>query len=231
MLKVMGLLQRLPDMPLDAFRLHWRTVHRGLALRLAHANILQGYVQNHRLDIPVEGMMPFADGIPELWFKDLAAFTTMHESLAYRDGAFHDSDLFMDVTRYKSLVLDTEMDVAAPPREECAGLLKAMFILDDVRDEDLAEGAPSPTMGDISPVRLSYHRASAEGASVASHPCKALESSWWRDLPTFLDAWARRPNQQPIEGILVQERPIFWVGERAPPADWTPVAQSARIAA
>ena len=46
-----------------------------------------------------------------------------------------------------------------------------------------------------------------------------------------VDAWARRPNQQPIEGILVEERPIFWVGGRAPPADWTPVAQSARIAA
>lgn len=229
MLKVMGLLQRLDGMPLDAFRLHWRTVHRGLALRLAHANILQGYVQNHRLDIPVDGMMPFADGMPELWFKDLAAFQGMHASRAFRDGAFHDSDLFMDVTRYRSLLLDPELDVSAPPREECAGLLKAMFILDDVRDEDLVDGAPSPTMGDIAPVRLSYHRASVEGASVASRACTALETSWWPDLPTFLDAWRRRPDQQPVEGILVEERPIFWVGERPPPADWTPVALSARV--
>ncbi|NWK99166.1 hypothetical protein DM806_26610 [Sphingobium lactosutens] len=227
MIKIMGMLQRLPDMPLDAFRLHWRTVHRGLALRLAHADILQAYVQNHRLAIDVDGMIPFADGVPELWFRDLAAFQGMHSSIAFRDGAFHDSDRFMDVTRYRSLMLEEEMTVTAPPREECAGLLKAIFILDDVTDEELTDGAPSPTMGEIKPVRLSYHRALSEGAALSGRPCKAVETSWWADLPTFLDAWSNRRKRQ-VEGILVEERPIFWVGERVPPADWAPVAISTR---
>ena len=227
MIKVMGMLQRLPDMSLDAFRLHWRTVHRGLALRLAHAGILQAYVQNHRLAIDVEGITPFADGMPELWFKDLSGFQGMHGSIAFRDGAFHDSDRFMDVTRYKSLVVEEEMTATAPPREECVGLLKAMFILDDVTDEQLADGAPSPTMGDIEPVRLSYHRALTEGAALSGRPFKAVETNWWADLPTFLDAWSRRTKMQ-VDGILVEERPIFWVGERPPPADWSPVAIGTR---
>ncbi len=227
MIKVMGLLQRLPDMSLDAFRLHWRTVHRGLALRLAHAGILQAYVQNHRLDIAVDGMVPFADGMPELWFRDMACFQNMHGSVAFRDGAFHDSDRFMDVSRYASLVIEPEMAVAAPPREECAGLLKAMFILDDVNDEALVEGAPSPTMGEIAPIRLSYHRALTQGVALSGRPFRAVETSWWPDLPSFLDAWSRR-RKQVVEGILVEERPIFWPGERPPPADWRPVAVSAR---
>ena len=227
MIKVMGLLQRLPDMSLDAFRLHWRTVHRGLALRLAHANILQAYVQNHRLDIKVDGMVPFADGMPELWFRDLESFQGMHQSIAFRDGAFHDSDRFMDVTRYQSLVVQPEMDATAPPREECAGLLKAIFILDDVSEEELADGQPSPTMGDIKPIRLSYHHALPKGAALSGRPFKAVETSWWPDLPTFLDAWSRR-RRPVVEGILVEERPIFWVGERPPQADWAPVVKSMR---
>ncbi|NWK99157.1 hypothetical protein DM806_26560 [Sphingobium lactosutens] len=60
MLKVMGQIVRRPDLSLDAFRLHWRTTHRGLALRLAHSGLLRGYVQNHRLDIDVEGLVPVA---------------------------------------------------------------------------------------------------------------------------------------------------------------------------
>lgn len=230
MLKVMGLLRRRPDMELDAFRLHWRTVHRGLALRLAHAGIIRGYVQNHRLEIEMDGMIPFADGSPELWFDDVRALDGMRDSPAYREGAFHDGPRFMDVTHYDSLLLEPEPEIAAPSRMECAGLLKAMFIIDDMSPEDLATPGRSLVMGDIAPVRLSHQRASSEPVSIAVRRCAVVETSWWRDLPSFAEAWSRRRVRQ-VAGMLIEERPIFWPGERPPAADWSPVSTSDRVAA
>ena len=228
MLKVLGVLHRRADLSLDAFRLHWHTVHRGLALRLGHANIVTGYVQNHRLDIDVEGLVPFADGMPELWFEDPARFDGMRASRAYQHGAFHDSDRFMDTARYQSVVLEAETDVAAPSRRECAGLLKAIFVLDEPLDDArIADGEPSLTMGDVAPIRLSYHRAYRGSVSARRKPCGGIETSWWPDLDTFRAAWARRPKSQ-VEGILVEERPIHWPGDPVPPADWSPVVPSSR---
>ena len=230
MIKVLGLLQRRPGMELDAFRLHWRTVHRGLALRLAHAGILRGYVQNHRLAIDVDGLVPIADGLPELWFDDIDRLNSMRDSLAFREGAFHDSSRFMDVDHYDSLLLEPEPEIAAPSRIECAGLLKAMFIIDDTLDDDALKQGQSVVMGDVRPIRLSYHRALSDKADIATRRIAAVETSWWSDLPTFLDAWANRRVQQ-VNGLLIEERPIFWPGERPPPADWSPVMASDRTAA
>lgn len=227
MLKVMGLLQRRPEMQLDAFRLHWRTTHRDLALRLAHAGIIRAYVQNHRLAIDVEGLEPFADGVPELWFDDIHSIDRMRDSPAYREGAFHDGPRFMDVEHYDSLLLDTEPEIAAPPRTECAGLLKAMFILESAAPQDIEETHRSMIMGEISPVRLSYHRASSETAAISVRPCVAVETSWWKDLPSFLEAWSRREVRE-ATGILAEERPVFWLDERPPAADWSPVSSSSR---
>ena len=227
MIKVMGLLRRRPDMQLDAFRLHWRTLHRGLALRLAHAGILRGYVQNHRLAIDIDGLVPCADGLPELWFDDVDQLNGMRDSIAFRDGAFHDSPRFMDVEHYDSLLLQPELEVAAPSRIECAGLLKAMFIVDDAPDEAIGQPGQSVIMGDIKPVRLTYHRGSPESANIATRQCAAVETSWWSDLPTFLEAWANRRMER-ADGLLIEERPMFWPGERPPPADWSPVLTSER---
>lgn len=227
MLKVMGLLQRKPGMQLDAFRLHWRTIHRDLALRLAHAGIIRGYVQNHRLAIDVDGLVPFADGVPELWFDDALSLDRMRDSPAYRDGAFHDGPRFMDVENYDSILLQPEPEIAAPPRTECAGLLKAMFILETAAPEDIEEPRSSMIMGEISPVRLSYHRVADEKTAISTRPCVAVETSWWNDLPSFLEAWAHRSVSK-APGILIEERPVFWPGERPPPADWSPVSASAR---
>ena len=40
-----------PDLALEEFSRHWRTVHRELALRLVAPGIMRGYVQNHRRDV------------------------------------------------------------------------------------------------------------------------------------------------------------------------------------
>lgn len=225
MIKVMGLIKRRPDLELDAFKLHWRTIHRGLALRLAHAGLLLGYVQNHRLDIQVEGLVPFADGVPELWFDDVQTLNGMRDSPAFRDGAFHDSPRFMDVEDYQSLLLNPEPDIAAPPRRECAGLLKAMFLLDTAPLLDAQQAAKSMVLGEGAPIRLSYQLASRETATIDTRAFGALETSWWTDLPSFMQAWSQRQIKG-VSGMLVEERPVFWPGEIPPTANWSPVTAS-----
>jgi len=227
MIKVLGLVERRPDLELDAFRLHWRTIHRGLALRLAHAGLLRGYVQNHRLAIEVDGLEPFADGVPELWFDDVDALNGMRDSPAFRDGAFHDGPRFMRVDDYQSLLLQPEADVAASSRRECAGLLKCMVILSENELGDLTGGGDSPVFGKAEMVRRSYQFAARETAAIAIRSCAAIETSWWADLPSFLHYWSRRRLAK-VSGILVEERPVFWPGEVPPPADWSPVDLSAR---
>ena len=223
MLKVMGQIRRRKDLPLDAFRLHWRTIHRGLALRIAHAGLMRGYVQNHRLDIPVDGLDPVADGVPELWFDDGDAFARLRGSPAFRHGAFHDEPRFMDIGDYRSLLLGAETEAVAPSRRECAGLLKAMVFLSP--GEAIGAVGESPRiLGDASPVRLSWHARSAAPGTVAMADHAGVETSWWPDLDSFLAAWARRPGKGRVTGMLVEERPVFWPGDPLPPADWRPVA-------
>ncbi|HKY82411.1 MAG TPA: EthD domain-containing protein [Sphingobium sp.] len=217
MLKVMGQIVRKPDVPLDAFRLHWRTIHRGLALRLAHAGLLRGYVQNHRLDIAVEGLSPIADGVPELWFDDAQAFARLRQSEALLAGAFQDEPRFMDTSRYRTLLLEPETYALAPSRKECVGLLKLMLFL----DAEVAEVLPLEDA-----VRFSTHRRSSVSGTVPLSSHARVETSWWRSLDDFRAAWARRFARQPIEGVLVEERPVFWPGQDIPPADWAPVPQT-----
>lgn len=207
MLKVMGLIRRRGDLPPDVFRLHWRTIHRGLALRLAEAGIMRGYVQNHALEIPVPGLRRIADGVPELWFDDVASFRAMRGHPAHAEGVFHDEPHFMETEGYRSLWLEEET-ASGRSRRDCVGLLKAILWLPD---GDVGLGG--------TPLRVA--RQDVLGPDGASG---WVQTSWWNRLEDFKAAWALRG--QAADGLLAEERPVFWPGEPVPPADWRPVPQT-----
>ncbi|WP_439533795.1 EthD domain-containing protein [Polymorphobacter sp.] len=207
MLKVMGLIQRRGDLPLDSFRLHWRTIHRGLALRLAEAGLMAGYVQNHRLDIPAPGLRIAADGVPELWFADEAVFQSMRGHPAHADGVFHDEPQFMQTIGYRSLRLEEEQGEGAA-RQDCVGLLKAILLL-EADDPGLA-GAP---------VRGARQRLLAPHDDIHH-----VQTSWWADRGAFEAAWSARGRG--ALGLLAEERVVFWPGDPVPPADWRPIPQT-----
>ena len=96
MLKLYGLLQRRPDLSLEEFSHHWRTVHRELALRLVPPGIMRGYVQNHRRDVDLVGQPAPADGCPEVWIDDVESLTRLATSPEYLEGAGPDEANFMD---------------------------------------------------------------------------------------------------------------------------------------
>lgn len=212
MLKVMGLIRRRGDLPPDVFRLHWRTIHRGLALRLAEAGIMRGYVQNHALDIPVPGLRRIADGVPELWFDDVASFRAMRGHPAHAEGVFHDEPHFMETEGYRSLWLEEET-ASGLPRRDCVGLLKAILLLPE-GDEGLG-GAP-----------LRVARQDVLGPDGASG---WVQTSWWPDLGAFNAAWQQRGREEQgwgADGLLAEERPVFWPGDPVPAADWRPIPQT-----
>ncbi|GAA4809919.1 hypothetical protein GCM10023232_01170 [Sphingosinicella ginsenosidimutans] len=212
MLKVMGLIRRRPDLPLDEFRLHWRTIHRGLALRLAEAGYMRGYVQNHRLDIAAPGLRIVADGVPELWFADADAFAGMRGSPALREGAYQDEPAFMDIADYRSQLLDDETGTGAS-RRDCVGLLKAILFLRDGEGGMPLDGA----------VRHARQEARRLDLPIRLADYAAVETSWWADLDSFRRAWSA--HERAVDGLIAEERVVFWPGDPAPPADWRPIPQ------
>ncbi|NLR73188.1 EthD domain-containing protein [Novosphingobium sp. ERN07] len=213
MFKVMGLIQRRSDLPLDAFRLHWRTTHRGLALRLAEAGLLAGYVQNHRLDISVEGLKPVADGVPELWFTSADVFAAMRDHPTFREGAYQDEPDFMDVDDYRSQPL-TEECVHGLARQDCVGLLKTILFL----------GTGEPCMPVDQSVRHAVQSRHSATLAFKLAPYASVQTIWWPDLSSFRLSW--KAYGRVASGLLAEERPVFWPGERPPPADWRPRLQT-----
>ena len=213
MLKVMGLIQRRGALPLDLFRLHWRTIHRGLALRIAEAGLLKGYVQNHRIDVPVDRLNIVADGVPELWFESADSFTALRTAPAFREGAFHDEPNFMDIGDYRSQPLTEEVGTGAP-RAECVGLLKAILFLRAGEQGMSTDGA----------VRIAQQTAPDVSLAIKVAPYAAVQTSWWPDAATFNAAWAQQDRI--FDGLIAEERPVFWPGETPPPADWRPMPQT-----
>ena len=202
----MGLIQRRGDLPLNAFRLHWRTIHRGLALRLAEAGLLRGYVQNHRLALDAPGLRVVADGVPELWFDGPDVFGTMRTHPAFRDGVFHDEPNFMDVGDYRSQPLGEEAGEGAS-RAECVGLLKLIRFARSGEPAFAADGA----------VRRAVHRRPSDELPIKVAPYDRVETSWWPDLASFAAAWRLAGIE--ADGLLAEERPVFWPGDPIPPAD------------
>ncbi|QCK87085.1 EthD family reductase [Phreatobacter aquaticus] len=120
----MGLLTRRPDVPVDAFRRHWRDVHGPLAAEFPG---LRAYHQNHVVDrrhlaIDHKGGQWDIDGISELWFDDEAAMRAAIASPAYRP-IVEDSPEFLSDTR----VLVARQTTVVPPAD--GPLIKRMSLL------------------------------------------------------------------------------------------------------
>jgi len=80
MIAAISLIRRRPDLSLEQFRRHWLHPHGTMTAELPAT---RRYVQHHPIEAP--GMNAYArslgvDGIPELWFDDVAARTRAYTS-------------------------------------------------------------------------------------------------------------------------------------------------------
>jgi uncharacterized protein (TIGR02118 family) len=92
MFKVMIVLGRHPDMPVEAFRRYWVETHGPIATAMPG---LVRYTQHHAVPGPA-GAPPGHDGIAELWYADEEAWRasrTSPEATAARDDLVNFCDL------------------------------------------------------------------------------------------------------------------------------------------
>lgn len=94
MAKVFTLLYRKPGWTQRQFSDYWAGIHREHALDLARAGFFTGYVQNHLAAEPQDSAWPVADGIPEIWVKNVGSLAEIAASEAYQNGAASDEANF-----------------------------------------------------------------------------------------------------------------------------------------
>lgn len=230
--KLIGLLRRRPDLTLDQYSQHWRTVHRELSLRLIAPGIRRAYQQNHRIDADIEGLDPVCDGAPELWTSGPEALTQLGTAPEYLEGAYLDEPNFMD-GRSQALLATEQVLEPGPGRAVATTLVKAMVFVRRAPGVSMADFAawaarPGSFLFRDKPARLTRHLAIDIAAlGVAGEAFKGMQSydgieaSYWPDLETFRAAWRNRSDgaagglvDTASIGVLpCREEPVLWPQE------------------
>jgi len=120
MIAAISLIRRRPDISLEQFRAHWLHPHGTMTAELPAA---RRYVQHHPIDAP--GTNAYArhlgvDGIPELWFDDIAARTIAYTSPRIAECNVDSENFIGAVSR---LVAEPRVVVEAPEDESVARVL------------------------------------------------------------------------------------------------------------
>ena len=185
MLKLYGLLARRPDLSLEEFSQHWRTVHRELALRLVAPGYMRGYVQNHRQELELAGVDAPFDGCPELWIDRVESLPQLASSPEYLEGAGPDEANFM-TGGSKSCIAQPRFACGAP-REQASPCKVLMFYGDGIDARTPWSQQRPWSLPDASALRIERDACLVDVPGL--EPYLAIESSWWRDFDTFRDAW------------------------------------------
>lgn len=214
--KVITLLNKRADMSQADFSDHWRTVHKDLALQLVTAGYIQGYLQNHSLEVELEGWKSIANGAPELWIHSPSDMQQMLESAEYQQGAKPDEENFI-APPYRFLIAEehvlVEPQVSLPEHE----MVKVMFFIQRAVGQSLVAFTDAWLrnkvpflMPEAKPYRLSRHVSLADTASNFD----GVETSWWPSFAAFKQQWANRETAsdynmpKTVEGLIVSEE---WV--------------------
>jgi EthD domain len=223
MLKLTALIARRPDLTLERFSQHWRTVHRALALRLVPTGIMRGYVQNHRRPEAISGLEAPADGSPELWVPSVEHVRRLGTCPEYLEGAWLDEPNFMN-GRAASVIGTETTDVDEPARPQVSSCVKMMLFarrIPGLTVEQFRQAVAERYRGSWVGVRArrhSYELAVELPADMGGCPYDLVASSWWPDIGTCAAGWERFDRKRAADfidltslaGMLVREEPVFW---------------------
>lgn len=199
MVKMIALLDRRDDLTLEQFSHHWRTVHRELALRLVPPGLMLGYIQDHRLDISIDGLDPPTDGCPEVWLKDVGEFERLQNSPEYLEGAHPDEANFMNGAP-RMMATNETVVIPGPGRLNMGDAVKVMLFFkrrSGLSSSDFAEWvdlARPLLMPDAKPLRLARETPIADPGFADLQAYDGLEASWWPDRGSFESAWKTRSD-------------------------------------
>jgi uncharacterized protein (TIGR02118 family) len=222
------MLARRPDVSSEFFHEHWRTVHAEHAQKLTS---LRRYIQAHRIDADVPGFAqsPY-DGIPEVWWDDLAAADLVATDPDYVNNAKLDEPNFIDMPRLAHVLAEERplrqgTDVA-PARPEVALLLllkrRPDVALEEFRSRWPAEPEAALTAFPqarrvVTAVTILQTYAGADAEPVYD----GVAELSWPDLMTFADDWSSHGaalttavmafcDPARTHGHLAEEKRVIW---------------------
>lgn len=207
-IKLLGVLNRRHDMPLDQFSRHWHEVHGPLALRITR---FDRYVQNHRLPASFVDLAPPADGIPMVWLDSLEAGLGLATDPDYVNGARADEPNFMAGPAAAAIVAERTLIPAPRPITAVERLPKAVITFR--RRADLSPAAFRAAFLAIErpwfcpPDRLLQCVKSTVLPAFYDHarpPFDAVEELWWPDEHHCLDDYAAR-RYQPLTALCADD--------------------------
>ena len=202
-IRFVGAISRRSGMSLTAFSHHWRTTHKDTLMGFVSAGIIQGYVQNHRTDVMIEGLRSDYDGSPELWIRDADALAQMASSEEFRYALEVDSPRFINMPPISFLVSETIV-IEAIKREPPGTLLKLMlFIPHDhsnaTQDSEWESVLKSAFSSNLLPRRLTRLTVVTADGKPDPSGIQGVECSWWKDEKELSEAWNAR-DRQPARG-------------------------------
>jgi len=195
MIKMFALLPKREDITDVQFHEHWSTIHREHALRITR---LRRYVQAHRIDVALDGpaVAPY-DGIPEVWYDDLASAVGQNEDPDYTEYAQRDEPNFVAMGRIAFVPTAEHVVHAGDPVDQDAPGFKVILLLRraaGVSPEDFAARWPAVSDAALAP----------RGAVLRSVSATALPETYADGDPTY-DGFAE----------------LFWDDLDALRADWS----------
>ncbi len=192
----LGAIRKRPDLTFGQFSEHWLKLHRALMLPLATRGYLTGYIQNLRVEEPVDGLDANLDGAPELWIRDAAALEAMNGSPIFREALEVDTPRFVAMPPAAALVSRKTLVPRATP-DHGPGAIKLMIFLghstgraNSSLQRAWRESGSPLLMPAARPTHLTRLTAIAGGDGPA--PYFGCESSWWPDRATLAAAWSSR---------------------------------------
>lgn len=93
--------RRKPGMSVADFRRYWIEIHGALGLKIPG---LRRYVQSHTVDAAYAYAEPRWDGVAQLWFDGIDAFTAALGSAQWRDGLAPDGPKFIEMETLSNFV-------------------------------------------------------------------------------------------------------------------------------
>lgn len=201
MIKTFALLRKRPDLRDEDFHEHWSTVHRDHAVKITK---IRRYVQFHVDESEtVPGFAPAGlNGVPETWWDDLTAATSLGHDPEYTGHAGPDEANFIDLTDKGRIVTTEHVRASAVDFDEVTPTVKVMIFL---AARDGAAPEVDSWIGDIwSPAvaavtGLARH---VDAVAVCGGPRSdyaAVTELWWRSPADYL---AAAPSIGALAGAL-----------------------------
>jgi uncharacterized protein (TIGR02118 family) len=225
MIKAFSLMTHRPDRSESQFHEHWATTHRAHALKLS---TMRRYVQFHVTEHNLPGFpASIYDGIPEVWWDDVAAFTRMTTQPEYTDNIAPDERAFVDLDHRGRVFTREHVRIAGPGIDGDQPGIKGVLLL--ARSQESSAEAFESWLQDewaalvagLPGVVRHIDCIALSGADAPRSDYDLVTELWWMDRAGLaaatagLDALSKSLAVSPVDGarsasLVGEELRVIW---------------------